>query len=89
MQVCVSSPGKVLLSGGYLVLDQTYSGTVLAVDTRFRSRIEQTCPSLESNPPVVLVHSPQISPTPLVLQLQFGNRIFVRSVYSFEIAPFV
>lgn len=31
----VSSPGKVLLAGGYLVLDPKYSGVVVATSSRF------------------------------------------------------
>ncbi|KAF8070130.1 phosphomevalonate kinase [Lyophyllum atratum] len=31
----VSSPGKVLISGGYLVLDPKYSGTVVSTSSRF------------------------------------------------------
>ena len=31
----VSAPGKVLLAGGYLVLDPTYSGLVVATSSRF------------------------------------------------------
>ncbi|KAG5643155.1 hypothetical protein DXG03_001485 [Asterophora parasitica] len=31
----VSSPGKVLVSGGYLVLDPKYSGTVVSTSSRF------------------------------------------------------
>ena len=30
----VSSPGKVLLTGGYLVLDRKYNGLVFALDAR-------------------------------------------------------
>lgn len=31
----VSAPGKVLITGGYLVLDPAYDGTVLATSSRF------------------------------------------------------
>lgn len=31
----VSSPGKVLVAGGYLVLDPVYSGTVVSTSSRF------------------------------------------------------
>ncbi|KAF1335531.1 Phosphomevalonate kinase, partial [Globisporangium splendens] len=37
--VCVSAPGKVLITGGYLVLDAQYSGLVLASTARFYTRI--------------------------------------------------
>ncbi|WWC92561.1 phosphomevalonate kinase [Kwoniella dendrophila CBS 6074] len=35
----VSSPGKVLLAGGYLVLDREYSGLVVATSSRFYSSV--------------------------------------------------
>ncbi|KAI0036886.1 phosphomevalonate kinase [Vararia minispora EC-137] len=35
----VSSPGKVLLAGGYLVLDPQYSGVVVATSSRFYTAI--------------------------------------------------
>ncbi len=31
----ISSPGKVLLAGGYLVLDPKYSGIVVSTSSRF------------------------------------------------------
>ncbi|KAG6610199.1 phosphomevalonate kinase [Phytophthora cinnamomi] len=36
---CVSAPGKVLLVGGYLVLDEQYSGLVLSSTARFFSQV--------------------------------------------------
>ncbi|ORY26808.1 hypothetical protein BCR39DRAFT_540302 [Naematelia encephala] len=50
----VSAPGKVLLAGGYLVLDRSYSGLVVATSSRFYTSI--TSPSSSS---------PLISPSPL------------------------
>ncbi|KAI8902397.1 ribosomal protein S5 domain 2-type protein [Globomyces pollinis-pini] len=35
----VSAPGKVLLTGGYLVLDQRFRGLVVSVDARFQVKI--------------------------------------------------
>ncbi|KAG7382745.1 phosphomevalonate kinase [Phytophthora pseudosyringae] len=37
---CVSAPGKVLLVGGYVVLDEQYSGLVLSSTARFYSQVE-------------------------------------------------
>lgn len=34
-QTVVSAPGKVLLAGGYLVLDRLYTGLVVATSSRF------------------------------------------------------
>ncbi|ODN73074.1 phosphomevalonate kinase [Cryptococcus amylolentus CBS 6039] len=35
----ISSPGKVLVAGGYLVLDRAYSGLVVATSSRFYSSV--------------------------------------------------
>ncbi|CAG8565348.1 9509_t:CDS:2 [Ambispora gerdemannii] len=37
----VSAPGKVLIAGGYLVLDREYEGLVIGVDARFYTIIKQ------------------------------------------------
>ncbi|KAF9894742.1 phosphomevalonate kinase [Aspergillus nanangensis] len=37
----LSAPGKVLLTGGYLVLDRNYTGTVFALDSRIHVIVEQ------------------------------------------------
>jgi phosphomevalonate kinase len=54
----VSAPGKVLLAGGYLVLDPAYSGLVIATSSRFYS-IVRTGPSSLDSPPNIVVRSPQ------------------------------
>ncbi|KAI9599155.1 ribosomal protein S5 domain 2-type protein [Syncephalis fuscata] len=38
----VSAPGKVLITGGYLVLDPAYRGLVLGTDARFYAAIQAT-----------------------------------------------
>jgi phosphomevalonate kinase len=38
---CCSAPGKVLITGGYMILDQPNSGLVITVDSRFYTKIEQ------------------------------------------------
>ncbi|KAJ0392435.1 hypothetical protein P43SY_006501 [Pythium insidiosum] len=38
--VRVSAPGKVLLTGGYLILDEEHSGLVLATTARFHSTVQ-------------------------------------------------
>lgn len=37
----LSAPGKVLLTGGYLVLDRGYTGTVFALDARIHVIVQQ------------------------------------------------
>lgn len=52
----VSAPGKVLIAGGYLVLDPAYSGIVVSTSSRFYTAIsDQRSPK----PGVVHVRSPQ------------------------------
>lgn len=43
----VSAPGKVLLAGGYLVLDPAYVGVVIATDARFYSLVERGSSSVK------------------------------------------
>ena len=38
--IIVSAPGKVLVAGGYLVLDQKYSGIVVSTSSRFYTVIQ-------------------------------------------------
>jgi mevalonate kinase len=49
----ISAPGKVLLAGGYLVLDPTYSGVVVSTSSRFYTVISRA----KSN--CIVVRSPQ------------------------------
>lgn len=53
----VSAPGKVLVAGGYLVLDPAYTGLVLATSARFYTSV--AAHESTSNMPVVRVRSPQ------------------------------
>jgi phosphomevalonate kinase len=52
----VSAPGKVLIAGGYLVLDPAYSGIVVSTSSRFYTAISD---QLSPKPGVVRVRSPQ------------------------------
>jgi phosphomevalonate kinase len=55
----VSAPGKVLITGGYLILESTYSGLVIATDSRFYTIVRRIRESNESNGFVVRIQSPQ------------------------------
>ena len=58
--IAVSAPGKVLLAGGYLVLDRHYSGLVFALDARIHvhaTPLRTTTPGVEL--PEIIVRSPQ------------------------------
>lgn len=50
----VSAPGKVLLAGGYLILDPKYSGIVVSTSSRFYSVV-----SPAATPGFITVNSPQ------------------------------
>ena len=54
-----SAPGKVLLAGGYLVLDRKYTGLVYGLDARIYVHIKtlQTTPGLTLSE--IIVKSPQ------------------------------
>lgn len=41
MSTAVSAPGKVLLSGGYLVLDREYTGLVFGLSARIHVVVEE------------------------------------------------
>lgn len=57
--VALSAPGKVLLAGGYLVLDREHTGLVFGLDARIHVHVQQ----LPTSPGVLLseiiVRSPQ------------------------------
>ncbi|KAF9049746.1 phosphomevalonate kinase [Panaeolus papilionaceus] len=53
----VSAPGKVLVAGGYLVLDPSYSGIVVSTSSRFYTLIRQT----KGHPNVIRITSPQFT----------------------------
>lgn len=40
LEICCSAPGKVLITGGYLVLERPNKGLVLSVDARFYTSIK-------------------------------------------------
>lgn len=52
----VSSPGKVLIAGGYLVLDPLFSGLVVSTSSRFYTVVSNH-PAQEAN--IIRVRSPQ------------------------------
>ncbi|KAJ7072316.1 ribosomal protein S5 domain 2-type protein [Mycena amicta] len=51
----VSSPGKALIAGGYLVLDRAYSGLVVSTSSRFYTVVQKSNPE----EPFISVRSPQ------------------------------
>ncbi|KAL8685479.1 MAG: hypothetical protein Q9224_005801 [Gallowayella concinna] len=57
--VAVSAPGKVLLAGGYLVLDREYTGLVFGLDARMHVLVQETPTSSGVVDPEIVVRSPQ------------------------------
>lgn len=59
MYTAVSAPGKVLLAGGYLVLDRAYSGLVFGLSARIHVIVEDSGDSSTQRKDEILVRSPQ------------------------------
>lgn len=55
----VSAPGKVLITGGYLVLDQRFDGLTLGIDSRFYVDIKGSEDSRASSICTFFISSPQ------------------------------
>jgi phosphomevalonate kinase len=65
----ISAPGKVLLAGGYLVLEQQYSGVVVAASSRFYTAIKDG----QDNKNVIRVKSPQFIDARWVYNINIGE----------------
>lgn len=57
--LAVSAPGKVLFTGGFLVLDRKHTGLVLGLDARIHVHVQPWKPAKMSGSSFVLVRSPQ------------------------------
>lgn len=57
--VSVSAPGKVLLAGGYLVLDRDHTGLVFGLDARIHVCVQDLLPGEDDGPLRIIVQSPQ------------------------------
>ena len=57
----VSAPGKVLVAGGYLILERPHTGLVLALDARFHTAVQlsPSPPDVQAEGLVVETFSPQ------------------------------
>jgi phosphomevalonate kinase len=67
----VSAPGKVLLAGGYLVLDREHTGLVFGLDARIHVCIEP----VETSQGVVLSQITVQSPQFLEANWEYGYRL--------------
>jgi hypothetical protein len=59
MPTAVSAPGKVLLAGGYLVLDRAYSGLVFGLSARIHVVVDVIDTSTGVQLSEIVVQSPQ------------------------------
>lgn len=67
----VSAPGKVLLAGGYLVLDRAYNGLVFGLSARINVVAEQIHTSEGVQLSEIVVESPQF----LEAQWRYGYHL--------------
>ncbi|KAI0743895.1 Phosphomevalonate kinase [Daedaleopsis nitida] len=79
----VSSPGKVLLAGGYLVLDPAYSGVVVSTSSRFYTVVDPiSAPpvhaSASDGPIQIRVRSPQFLDATWLYFVEFDGPDIVR-----------
>ena len=59
MSKAFSAPGKVLLAGGYLVVDRAYTGLVFGLDARIHVLVESLKTSAGVTLDEIIVRSPQ------------------------------
>ena len=69
--VAVSAPGKVLLAGGYLVLDREYSGLVFGLSARINVLAAEIITSQGIQLNEIVVDSPQF----LEAQWKYGYHL--------------
>ena len=77
----VSAPGKVLLAGGYLVLDPAYSGIVVSTSSRFYTVIDTISepPAPAADGPIqIRVRSPQFLDATWLYSVDFAGPDAVR-----------
>ncbi len=82
MSTTISAPGKVLIAGGYLVLDPAYSGVVIATSSRFYTTIFNTpnSTSNETNQSRIRVSSPQFEDATWEYSLNTSSKSFVTPI---------
>lgn len=80
--IAVSAPGKVLLAGGYLVLDRAYTGLVFGLDARIHVLIRDIPTSNGVVLNEITVNSPQF----LDAVWEYGYRLAERDA-GVEVTP--
>ncbi|CDO69242.1 hypothetical protein BN946_scf185042.g144 [Trametes cinnabarina] len=76
----ISASGKVLIAGGYLVLDKAYSGVVVSTSSRFYTTIQSITSSASSaqSPIQIRVRSPQFEDASWLYFVDFDSPQTVR-----------
>lgn len=59
MTTAISAPGKVLLAGGYLVLDRAYTGLVFGLNARIHIVVQDSKAVSDDTFSEIVVRSPQ------------------------------
>lgn len=77
LETVVSCPGKVLLAGGYLVLDRAHTGIVVGTSARFYTLI--------TSPPVR--PSQELAPCSTTIRLAIRSPQFLNAHWSFLVSP--
>lgn len=70
---CVSAAGKVLIAGGYLVLDSKYSGVVVSTSSRFYSIVRTN--EVENAKYKIGVRSPQFPGAAWTYDVTFSSGV--------------
>lgn len=90
-QVQCSAPGKVLIAGGYLILDRPNKGVVISTTARFHSNLTEIGSNNDlPNIYQIIVNSPQFS-SQNQIQIQFNpeNESFTLSENSSKIPIYI
>jgi phosphomevalonate kinase len=72
----VSSPGKVLIAGGYLVLDRVYAGVVVSTSSRFYTVVQTSA----SGDGLITVRSPQFLSATWVYSVKLEPSVLVEEL---------
>lgn len=72
----VSSPGKVLIAGGYLVLDRAYAGVVVSTSSRFYTVIQNST----GGDALITVRSPQFLNATWEYSVKLEPEVFVEEL---------
>ncbi|KAJ7084399.1 phosphomevalonate kinase [Mycena belliarum] len=74
----VSSPGKVLIAGGYLVLDRAYAGVVVSTSSRFYTVVQDSVGKSD----LITVRSPQFLEATWVYSVKLEPSVIVEQLPS-------